>query len=50
MEIMLSIFCTPNQCNTSGINAWNLISFTPAINSVALKYRSAVSPVRLREL
>jgi hypothetical protein len=50
IEIILSIFLTPNQCSVSGIIAWNLMSLTPAIISVALKYRSAESPPRLREL
>lgn len=50
METMLSIFLIPSQCNTSGINAWKRISFTPAMSSVDLKYLSAESPPRLRRL
>ena len=50
IEIMLSIFLMPNQCKTSGINAWKRMSFTPAMSSVDLKYLSAESPPRLRRL
>jgi hypothetical protein len=50
METILSIFDIPSQCSTSGINAWNRISLTPAISSVDLKYLSAESPPRLRRL
>ena len=47
---MLSIFLIPNQCRTSGMRAWNRMSFTPAMSSVALKYLSAESPPRFRRL
>ena len=50
IDTILSTFFIPNQCRTSGINAWNLISLTPAINSVDLKYLSAESPPRFRRL
>lgn len=50
IDTMLSIFLIPNQCNTSGMRAWNLISFTPAMSSVDLKYLSAESPPLLRRL
>lgn len=50
IDTMLSIFVMPSQWRTSGINAWNRISLTPAISSVDLKYRSAESPPRFRKL
>ena len=50
IETILSIFLIPNQCNTSGMRAWNRMSFTPAINSVDLKYLSAESPPRFLKL
>lgn len=50
IEIMLSTFVIPNQWRTSGMRAWNLISLTPAISSVDLKYLSAESPPRFLKL
>jgi hypothetical protein len=50
IEIMLSIFVIPNQWRTSGMRAWNLMSLTPAISSVDLKYLSAESPPRFLRL
>lgn len=47
---MLSIFVIPNQCKTSGIKAWNLMSLTPAMSSVDVKYLSAESPPRFLKL
>ena len=47
---MLSIFVIPNQWRTSGMSAWNLMSLTPAISSVDLKYLSAESPPRFLRL
>jgi hypothetical protein len=47
---ILSIFLIPSQCRISGIKAWNLISFTPAIFSVRLKYSEARSAPRFRAL
>jgi len=40
----------PSQWRMSGINAWNLMSFTPAIFSVRLKYSDARSKPRFRAL
>lgn len=50
IEIMLSILVIPSQWRTSGMSSWNRMSLTPAMSSVDLKYRSAESPPRLREL
>lgn len=50
METMLSILRMPSQCKTSGMSAWNRMSLTPAMSSVARKYLSAESPPRLRRL
>lgn len=50
IETMLSIFLMPSQWRTSGMSAWNRMSFTPAMSSVALKYLSAESPPRFRRL
>ena len=50
IEIMLSIFVIPNQWRTSGMRAWNLMSLTPAMSSVDLKYLSAESPPRFLKL
>ena len=50
IEIMLSIFVIPSQWRTSGMRAWNLMSLTPAISSVDLKYLSAESPPRFLRL
>lgn len=50
IETMLSIFFIANQWRTSGMRAWNLMSLTPAISSVDLKYLSAESPPRFLKL
>ena len=47
---MRSIFLIPSQWRISGINAWNRISFTPAIFSVRLKYSDARSSPRFLAL
>lgn len=47
---ILSIFLMPSQWRISGINAWNLMSLTPAIFSVLLKYSEARSSPRFLAL